>query len=89
MRAVGRRIAELRRGRGFTQSAFSEALDTTVGYVRRLEAGAENLTIRSLTEAANALHVPAIDLFRAPTDAAVRKGRPPSRVQATARTRRG
>lgn len=57
IRAIGRRIAEVRRERGLTQEAFSEVVGVSEKYVQRVESGA-NLSIRSLVRFANALDVP-------------------------------
>jgi len=75
VQAVGRRIAELRAGHGWTQDAFAVQLDVSVDYVQRIERGT-NLTIRSLVCIATALGVNAIDLFAAPTATERRAGRP-------------
>lgn len=76
IQAVGRRIAELRAGRGWTQDVFAERLQVSVDYVQRLERGS-NLTIRSLVQIADKLTVQVIDLFAAPTSTERRAGRPP------------
>ncbi|MGO9837360.1 MAG: helix-turn-helix domain-containing protein [Polyangiaceae bacterium] len=76
-RDVGRRIAELRRGRGLTQEQLSEELRVTLKYLQRCEAGKENLTIASLTKLANRLRVPISSLFAPPASREVRRGRPP------------
>jgi transcriptional regulator with XRE-family HTH domain len=78
IQAVGRRIAELRAGRGWTQDALAERLQVSVDYVQRVERGS-NLTIRSLVKIANTLVVQVIDLFGAPTSIERRPGRPPKR----------
>lgn len=76
-RSVGRRIAELRVERGWTQEAFAQEAEVSVGYVRRLEAGDENLTLTSMVRLANLLEVAPIDLFKAPKSLTARRGRPP------------
>jgi transcriptional regulator with XRE-family HTH domain len=73
-KAVGRRIAELRRGRGLTQEQLADAVDTSLKYLQRIEAGSENLTIQSLVKLANALRAPLAALFEKP--ASVRRRRP-------------
>lgn len=72
---VGRRIAELRRERGFTQEELAEKCGHTVGYLRRVESGV-NLTLESLVQFANVLGVAVPKLFDAPADRSVRIGRP-------------
>jgi transcriptional regulator with XRE-family HTH domain len=53
---VGRRIAELRAARGWTQEELAVRLRMTVRRVRRYEAGG-NLTLRTLERVAKALAV--------------------------------
>lgn len=57
IRAIGQRIADLRRERGITQERFAEQVGVSEKYVQRVEAGT-NLSIRSLVRFANALDVP-------------------------------
>lgn len=76
-RSVGRRIAELRVERGWTQEAFAQEADVSVGYVRRLEAGDENLTLGSMVRLANLLDVTPGELLQAPRSLTARRGRPP------------
>ena len=64
---VGRRIAELRQSRGFTQETFAVRLGTSVQYVSRVEAGSQNLGIHSLVKIANALKVSLQELVALPT----------------------
>lgn len=79
LRDLGRRIAELRAARGLTQEQLAERLDVTFQYLQRIEAGRENLTVRSLVRLATALEVLVADLFAPPESREVRVGRPPSR----------
>ncbi len=77
LRDVGRRVAEIREERGMTQEALSERLGVNMPYLQRIEAGRENLTIRSLVHLAVALGVRVVALFDAPKDRTPRKaGRP-------------
>ncbi len=77
---VGRRLAELRRARGWTQDDWAAALGVSVQYVRRLEAG-ENLTLRSLVLLACSLRVRTRKLLDPPaTRARRRPGRPRTRA---------
>ena len=76
LRDIGRRVAELRAERGLTQEALSEKLGVSGVYVRRIELGRENLTIRSLAHIAAILAVRTADLFVPPTSREVRVGRP-------------
>lgn len=77
---VGRRIAELRVDRGLTQEALAEELGVTARWVQSTEAGGENLTLTTLAKFATGLGVPVAELFRAPTRAKARPGRPKRRT---------
>jgi len=76
LRAIGRRIAELRRDRAMTQESFAEELDVSVRYVQYIESGTENLTIETLVQLANCLRVGIADLVAAPSTSRARRGRP-------------
>lgn len=77
LRDLGRRIAELRAGRGMTQDVLAERADFTVQYLQRVEAGRENLTVRSLAALAALLGAQVADLFAAPASRdKPRPGRP-------------
>lgn len=80
---VGRRVAELRRAQGWTQEKFAERAEVSVGYVREVEGGHENLSLLSLAKIAALLGVSVPDLLVAPASRAVRRGRPP-RVSSSA-----
>jgi len=54
---VARRIKALRQARGLTQDAVAEALGIAVKNVQRLEAGSQNLTLRTLAHVADVLDV--------------------------------
>lgn len=56
-RHVGRRIAEERGNRGWTQEKFAERIDVTSRYIQSVEGGRENLTLDTLVKMANALRV--------------------------------
>ncbi|MBI3073009.1 MAG: helix-turn-helix transcriptional regulator [Deltaproteobacteria bacterium] len=79
LRAVGRRFAELRARRGLTQETLAERIGVSLKYLQRIEAGRENLTLKSLVELANTFRVKVDDLFRRPVSLAVRRGRPRKR----------
>jgi transcriptional regulator with XRE-family HTH domain len=73
---VGRRIAEVRISRGWTQEQCAVELEITVRRLRRFEAGA-NMTLLTLERIAVALGVTVRSLFDAPAKAQPRKpGRP-------------
>jgi transcriptional regulator with XRE-family HTH domain len=75
-RAVGRRVAELRSARGWTQERFAEKLAVSVQYLRRIELGQTHVTVPKLVELANMLRVVPAALFEKPRSLAVRRGRP-------------
>ncbi len=78
LRDLGRRIAELRKAGGLTQAELAELADVSVKYVQRVEAGRENLTVRSLVWLANLLGTATPGLFKLPRSRKVRTGRPPA-----------
>lgn len=74
---LGRRIAELRRGKGMTQDQLSQAVELTEKYLQFIELGRANPTTKVLIRIAIALGVDAAELFAQPTDPApARPGRP-------------
>ncbi len=76
VRAVGRRIAELRRAKHWTQEQFAAEAEVLIGYVRRVEGGYENLSLESLEKLANILDVAVIELLKPPAKTDVPRGRP-------------
>jgi len=76
LRDVGRRIAELRRQRGLTQDQFADAAQLSWKYVQQIEAGRENLTLRSLVRLANLLEADLPALIEAPKERRALPGRP-------------
>jgi transcriptional regulator with XRE-family HTH domain len=76
LRALGRRVAELRVAQGRTQQQLADAADVSVQYLQRVEAGRENLTARSLVRLANLLRASMPDLFAKPTMPDAKPGRP-------------
>lgn len=75
VRDVGRRIAEIRRGRGLTQEKAAERLDISLKAYQFIENG-QNLTIKTLVKVASTLGVRTAELFAAPASREVRRGRP-------------
>jgi len=73
---VGRRVAELRAGRSWTQEQFAERAGRSVQWVRRIESGA-NLTLRTFFRLAQVLDVRVVALLSRPARKAPRRGRPP------------
>jgi transcriptional regulator with XRE-family HTH domain len=72
---VGRRIKALRQARGLTQDAVAETLGIAVKNVQRLEAGRQNLTLKTLAHVADVLDVEPYELLKsggiAPADAEI------------------
>jgi transcriptional regulator with XRE-family HTH domain len=90
MRNIGRRVLELRRARGWTQEQAAERMRLDAVALRRIEAGRQLVTLRTLVRLANALGVPTRALFdEAQIREARRPGRPPAeRSAAEKRPRR-
>lgn len=63
MSLVGRRISSLRRARGQTQESLAMDAKVSVKYLQRVEAGNENLTIRSLVRFGSLLGVSVVELL--------------------------
>jgi transcriptional regulator with XRE-family HTH domain len=75
---IGRRVAELRKAQRLTQAQLAERLDVSDGYLKRIERGRENLTVRSLVLIATALGTTIEELFQEPEHKSrPRPGRPP------------
>ena len=73
---VGRRIAEIRQERGWTQEEAAERLEVTLRHMKRLERG-HNMTLRTLQWIASVLKVAPAILVSPPKEWAVRRpGRP-------------
>jgi transcriptional regulator with XRE-family HTH domain len=89
LRAVGRRIGELRGARGWTQEQFSERYGVSTKYVQALEQGRQNLTLGSMARIARILGVPIGDLLHAPRSLQPNRGRPPQvRLESPVQTKR-
>lgn len=76
MRDVGRRVAELRAARGWTQEALAERAGVSLTYVRQVEGGGENLTIETICKFAALFSVDARELFDLPASREKKRGRP-------------
>lgn len=87
-RQVGRRVADLRRAKAWTQDEFAVLLDVSLKYVQRVEAGTENLTLGSLARLAGQLGVEVPTLFVAATRTKATRGRP-RKTTTSAPPRRG
>jgi transcriptional regulator with XRE-family HTH domain len=73
---LGRRIAELRVKCGLTQEQLAELVDVSTRYIQSVEAGNENLTVRTLANFASVFEVTVGDLFLAPMKPKPGPGRP-------------
>ncbi len=79
IRHLGRRIAELREGRGWTQQQAAELLNMPTKNLQKIERGS-NLTVRSLVRVASGLGVATRDLFELPISSQRLRGRPKKKV---------
>lgn len=77
IRDIGRRIAELRAAKGWSQARFAEVLDIALQNVQRMEQGRQNFTARTLVTVARKLGCKPRDLWDAPEKVHAPKGRPP------------
>lgn len=73
---VGRRVGEIRRGRGWTQQDLADALGVTLRHVQAVEGGEQNLSLKALVRVANGLGVPLAALLEAPERRRRQPGRP-------------
>ena len=76
VRDFGRRVAEERAKQGWTQAQFAELAEFSVRYLQGIEAGKENVTIKSAAVIANLLSVQLRVLFDSPTTKQRGPGRP-------------
>lgn len=67
VKQLGKRIAQLRRERDLSQSAFAAKLRSTPQWVSSLERGTRSPTLDTLCKVANALDVTLADLLSKPT----------------------
>ena len=65
LQVVARRIKALRQARSLTQDAVAEALGIAVKNVQRLEAGRQNVTLKTLASVADVLDVEPFELLKA------------------------
>jgi len=61
---LGRRIAELRRKRGFSQEGFAHECRFHRSYMGAVERGEKNITIQMVGRVAKALRVSLSELFK-------------------------
>ena len=81
LRDVGRRVAEERIRREWTQEQFAEEMGFSLKFAQRIEAGRENLTIKTLASLAQHLGVDLVALFRKPRTMKPKPGRPKQRTR--------
>lgn len=79
IRDIGRRIAELRTARGWTQAQFAEVLGIAVPNLQRMEQGRQNFTVRTLVAVARKLECEPRELWKPPMTPRPKPGRPPMR----------
>ena len=78
---VGRRVAEQRRERGWTQEEFAERASLNYKYLQEIEQGHVNISLITLYKLANALQVRAALLLERPKQRTKRRpGRPKAAV---------
>lgn len=76
---IGRRIAELRSLRGWTQEALAERVGVSDKRVQQVESGRKNITVATMVRFANGLDASLTDLVSKPQSSARRRpGRPKS-----------
>jgi transcriptional regulator with XRE-family HTH domain len=63
LKTLGRRIATLRREKGFTQEALAEAMGVSRNHVADIELGARNTGVWSLILICRALKMPPAEMF--------------------------
>lgn len=80
IKEVGRRLGELRESRGLTQQGLADALGKSMRYIQAVEAGGENLTLRTIVVFANALKVPPSTFLETPATRRRPPGRPKKRA---------
>lgn len=77
IRYIAGNVQQLRDERGLSQEQLAEAGDLRVTYVRKIERGSVNPSVRSLVAVAGALGVPVERLLRPAVRRPPRPGRPP------------
>ena len=61
---IGKRIGEIRKRRGLSQSTLAEIIEKTPSYISYIENGVKKMSLETLVSIANALRVSADDLLR-------------------------
>ena len=75
-RDIGRRLAELREARGWTQEEAAEHLTIGIRYLQKLEGGKASFTLTTLIRLVNRYGVPVAAVFEPPRTRVVKRGRP-------------
>jgi transcriptional regulator with XRE-family HTH domain len=73
-------VAEERVRLGWTQEVFAETLGYSLKFVQRIEAGRENMAIRTIASLADTLGVRLATLFKKPRTKQPGPGRPKKRT---------
>jgi UDP-N-acetylglucosamine 1-carboxyvinyltransferase len=66
LQELGKRLAAARKALKLTQEQLAEQLEISPGYLRRVEAGRENLTVETITKLAAAVGLSAWKLLETP-----------------------
>jgi transcriptional regulator with XRE-family HTH domain len=88
LRAVGRRVAELRAQNGKTQEELAVDYGASVKALQNIELGRQNLTLLTMARLARALGVEVRTLLDQPATLRANAGRPPGRRTGSRRTPR-
>ncbi|MBL8922824.1 MAG: helix-turn-helix transcriptional regulator [Myxococcaceae bacterium] len=83
IRYIAGNVQKLRDERGLAQEQLAERADMHVTYLRKLERGSVNPSVRSLVAVAEALEVPLESLFLPSIRRPPRAGRPPRNPKPT------
>jgi len=76
IRDVGRRIAEIRGERDWSQARLAEELGIALQNLQRMEQGRQNFTVRTLVRVAQKLGCEPRELWEPPATTRPRRGRP-------------
>jgi transcriptional regulator with XRE-family HTH domain len=76
IKEIGRRIAELRAEKGWSQARFAEVLGIALQNLQRMEQGRQNFTVRTLVNVARKLDCAPRDLWKPMTTTQPKRGRP-------------
>ena len=60
----GKRVRELRKGRGFSQEAFAQATGLDRSYYGKIERGERNVSLENIHLIARSLDIPLAELFQ-------------------------